>query len=440
MLYLCFVSCSRRLPTKNMTSAPVGPCINEALPEEVFGVIFEEHAKLDWRAPIIDGQVCRQWRQTILHNPRAWAYLEICQGCKLASSNLHQWLDRSGSVPLHIQLMEWVRGAEEALDPHCKRMESIALYGGFLTFLKNRSFPILQSLTIRAGYRTPPFIRWSSCCAMPELRSLRANNISVDALPSNIFPTLRVLALYRVKYCDSIIRDSSHSLTSLMLGYMSLQYTSESLEFPCLRFLSLLDVENIKYRMNVPVLTTYHESGRTAEESFSRSLPSLIEYGIRRLNEEPFLNVTRLHLCYPNISRLSVRAHPSAVKPFLHSLRGQPTALLMLSILAVGEVYDLMKYTGEDKDSMMHDVFMRNMASSVKMELYFDGKDRVPLYFAYVRLFINRDRSKLTSTLRTRISPVEDLSFVAALLVLWINVSTCIVSLASGSFSCMNVY
>ena len=227
-----------------------------------------------------------------------------------------------------------------------------------------------------------------------------------------------------------------------MLGYMSLQYTSELLEFPSLRFLSLLDVENIKYRMNVPVLTTYHESGRTEEESFSRSLPSLIEYGIRQLNEEPFLNVTRLHLCYPNISRLSVRAHPSAVKPFLHSLRGQPTALPMLSILAVGEVHDLMKYTREDKDSMMHDVFMRNMASSVKMELCFDGKDQVPLYFAYVRLFIKRGRSKLTltSTLRTRISPVEDLSFVATMLILWIKVSTCIFSLASGSFSCMNVY
>ena len=400
-----------------MTSAPVGPCISEALPEEVFGVIFEEHAKLDWRAPILDGQVCRQWRQTILQSPRAWAYLEICRGCKAASSNLHQWLDRSGSVPLHIQVMEWIRGAEEALDPHCKRIKSIALYAGFLTLLKNRSFPILQSLTIRANYRSPPDIRWSACCTMPELRSLRANNISVDALPSNIFPRLRVLALYRVKYCDSIIRDSCHSLTSLMLGYISFKYTSESLEFPSLRFLSLLDIKNIKHRVNVPILTTYHESGDTEEESFSMSLPSLIEYGIRRLDEEPFLNVTKLHQCYPNISRLSVRAHPSAVTTFLHSLCVQLTALPMLRILAVGEVYGLMGYSGEAKYCMRELVFRRNMTRSVKIELCFDGKVRVPLYFAYVKLFIKRDCSKLTSTLRTRISPVEDLSFVDALLI-----------------------
>ena len=141
--------------------------------------------------------------------------------------------------------------------------------------------------------------------------------------------------------------------------------------------------------MNVPALTTYHESGTPGEESFSMSLPLLIEYGIQRFIEEPFLNVTRLHQCYPNISRLSLRAQPSAVKPFLHSLSGQPTALPMLRILAVGEVYGVIKYSVEDKDSMRKDAFMRNMVSCVKMELCFDGKDRIPLYFAYVRVYID---------------------------------------------------
>ena len=419
-LYVSFLS--RRLPTieKNllsgtMTSAPVVRCINEALPEEVFGVIFEEHAKLERRAPVIDGQVCRQWRQTILHSPRAWAYLDIRQTRKSSPSNLHQWLDRSGSVPLHIQLMEWVPGAEEVLDPHCKRIKSITLYDGFLTFLKNRSFPILQSLTIRVGYRNPRFILRSACCAMPELRSLRLNDISVDGLPSNIFPALKVLAFYRVKYCDSIILNSCYSLTSLMLGDLSLQYTSESLEFPSLRFLSLLDIKNIKHRVNVPVLTTYHESGRTAEESFSRSLPSLIEYGNRRLDEGPFLNVTKLHQCYPNISRLSVRAPPSTVTLFLHSLSVQPTALPMLQILAVDGVYSSMTYRGADKESMRNDVSVRNMAGSVKMEICFDGRDRLPLYFATVRVYINNAQSKLTFTLRNRILPVEDVSFILGL-------------------------
>ena len=398
-----------------MTSAPVARCINEVLPEEVFGVIFEEHAKLEWRAALIDGQVCRQWRQTILHSPRAWAHLKIGRDFISAPSQLRQWLDRSGLVPIQIQLMEWIWGAEKVLDPHCKRIESIESSDGFLSFLRNRSFPILQSLTIRAEYRDFSLIHWSASCTMPDLRSFRASYISVDALPSNIFPALRALALYRVDDCDCIIINTSHSLTSLMLSRVSLKYSSESLEFPSLRYLSLFGVRNIKHQMNVPVLTTYHESGTTEEESFSVSLPFLIEYGIHRLVKAPFLNVTRLHQCYPNISRLSLRAHPYAVKPFLHSLSSQPTALPMLRVLAVGEVHDCTGYSGEDKDSMRKAVFMRNMASSVEMELCFDGKDRVPLYSAYVRVYINEGRSKLKSTLRTRIFLVEDLSFVDAI-------------------------
>ena len=374
-----------------MTLAPVARCINEVLPEEVFGVIFEEHAKLEWRAPVIDAQVCHQWRQTILHSPRAWAYLEFPRSGKPAPSNLHQWLDRSGSVPLHIRLMEWICGAEEVLDPHCKRIASISLSGSFISFLKNRSFPILQSLTIRAAHRSLPLMNWiSTPCTMPALRSFRASYISLDALPSNIFPALRALALCKVNDCDCIILNSSNSLTSLMIAGVSFLYTSGSLEFPCLTFLSLIDVKNIKHRMNVPALTTFHESGRTDEEPFTMSLPSLVEYGIRQINTEPFLDVTKLNQFYPNISRLSLRAYPSAVKPFLHSLSSQPTALPMLRILAVEEVYDLMGYSGEDKDSMRGDVFMRNMASSVKMELCFDGKVRVPLYSAYVRVYINK--------------------------------------------------
>ena len=150
--------------------------------------------------------------------------------------------------------------------------------------------------------------------------------------------------------------------------------------------------------MNVPALTTYHESGQTEEESFSMSLPFLIEYGIRRHYGAPLLNVTRLYRCYPNISRLSVRAFPSDVKQLLHSLSRQPTALPMLRILAVGTLINSTKYTGEDKNRMMNDVIVRNTASSVKMELCFDGKARIPLYFARVRVYIDEGRSQLTST------------------------------------------
>ena len=393
---------------RTMTSAPVTPCINEALPQEVFGVIFEEHAKLEWKAPLIDGQVCRQWRQTILCSPCAWTHLRIVQNFALAPSKLHQWLDRSGSAPLHIQAINWTHGVEKVLNQYCKRIQTLALRRHHVAFLESRSFPILQSLTIDAWNTMSPVIRWSACGAMPALRSLRASYISMGALPSNIFPPLRVLALSTVDDCGCIIRNSYHSLTSLMLGRLSLQDTSLSLEFPSLRFLSLFKVKNIKHRMKVPALTTYHESDRMERESFSVSLPSLIEYGIYRLNDKSPFNITKLHQCYPSISRLSVRAHPSNVKLFLHSLSSQPTALPMLRILAVDVVKNTTEYSGEDKISMMIDVSVRNMASNVKMELSFDGMVRFPLYFGNVRVYVNKGYSKLTSTLRTRIFLIED--------------------------------
>ena len=389
MVFRFFAPDGCRQLSRTMTGMPVARCINEVLPEEVFGVIFEEHAKLDSRAPVIDGQVCRQWRQTIHRSPRAWSHLET--GSKFIStpSMLQQWLDRSGSAPLHIQVIDWIQGIEEFLDPHCKRIGSISLNRFCLAFLENRSFPILQSLTIRAWNINDPLIRWSAWHVMPELRYLRASYIWMDALPSNIFPALRVLALYRIN-SNYLMRNSYHSLTSLMIGYISLQYTSESLEFPSLTFLSLLDIKNIKHRMNVPVLTTYHESGRTEEESFSMSLPFLIEYGIYRNGNNPPPNVTRLHEFYPNISRLSVRVIPSSIKQLLHSLSHQPTALPMLRILAVGALPDFTKDSVDDEASMRNDVFMRNMVSRVKMELCFDGVTRVPLYFASVSVYINK--------------------------------------------------
>ena len=241
-------------------------CINDALPEEVFGVIFEEHAKLEWKAPLIDEQVCRQWRQTVLCSPRAWAHLRIVRNFTSAPSKLYQWLDRSGSAPLHIhiQAIDWTRDVEKALDQHYRRIQSIALRRRHVSFLENRSFPILQSLTIDSLNFNTPVIRWSACGTMPALRSLRASHIPMTTLPPNVFPPLRVLALSTADDCDSIIRHSYHSLTSLMLGRISLQDSSQPLEFPSLRFLSLFKVKNIKHRVNVPALTTYQESDSTS--------------------------------------------------------------------------------------------------------------------------------------------------------------------------------
>ena len=387
-----------------MKSTPVTPCINEVLPEEVFGVIFEEHAKLEWRAPVlIDELVCKKWQRIILRSPRTWAHLEIGVLFEKAPSKLRQWLDRSGTAPLHVKI-NTLQGLEEILCQHHKRFESLTVRHSLAqALLKNQSFPILRSLTIcdwdqGSGFKVFHWrIQDAIPALIPALRSLRIGQIRVVALPSDAVPPLRILALHGVVGFEYIIRKTSLSLTTLMLYGATLPNTSETLKFPCLTFLSLYAVTNLKHRMDVPALTTYHEGGRTEEESFASSLPSLTEYGTYRAHIKPPFNVTMLHKYFPNISRFSVRARPPSVKEILHSLSNQPTSLPMLSMLAVGIPFGDEEYSRKDKDSMMNVLFERNTATNVKMELCFDGKLRVPLFFGLVRVYIKEGRSKLTS-------------------------------------------
>ena len=373
---------------------PVTPCINEALPEEVLAIIFEEHAKLEWRAPVTDALVCQQWRRTIFRSPRVWAHIEIGDEFRSVPSEVRQqWLRRSGTAPLHV----WVSshwGLEEILDRHHKRIESLTVRHALArVLLEDRSFPILQSLTIYDRVFRNPELRSSTWDAMPALRYLRVGYISVNnILPSTKFPPLRVLALSEVEGCNYIIQNSYHSLTTLMLECVNMPQTSEILEFPSLSFLSLFAVENLKPRMSVPSLIKYHEGLITTKESFPMPLPLLTEYGIYEHHMEPLLNPSRLHQCYPNLSRVSIRSVASSVKAFLHTLSGQPTSLPMLKILAVAIAFGDIDFSREEKDSMMDDVSVRNTAVSVKMELCFDGALRVPLYFGDVRAYIEYGR------------------------------------------------
>ena len=186
-----------------------------------------------------------------------------------------------------------------------------------------------------------------------------------------------------------IIQNSYHSLTTLMLADVLLPNALETLEFPSLSFLSLWFVQNLKHRMSVPALTTYHEGYMPKEESFPMPLPLLTEYGTHGSLDSPFLNPTRLHQCYPNISRASIRCPRYLVRAALHSLSSHPTSLPMLRILAVGVPRECSDFNREERDSMMDDVFVRNAATGVEMELCFDGKLRAPLYFASVRFALS---------------------------------------------------
>lgn len=371
-----------------MTSAPMTLCINEALPIEILGVIFEEHARLEWRAPVNDGRVCRLWRQIILVCPRAWAHLELTRMREPTRLVLRRWLDRSGTTPLHVRVDDYIPNVDELLDRHHGRIESLIMHRASYSMFENRSFPILQLFTVDNWHISETHGRqWG---AMPMLQSLRTCFIDTGRLPSSSFPPLRTLALYKVDACDCLLQKSHNSLTSLMLDNLSLRDTSEALDFPSLTFLSLYAVENLKHRMNVPALIAYHEGGGTEEAEFSTPPPLLAEYGIFQSRIPPpglLSNVMELDQCYPNLQRLSIRAYPSVVMSFLHSFVNQPTAVPMLQILAVGTSNSGVKYSRKDEDNIIYDIVVRNITRKVKITVHFEGsgKFKVPLFFGAVR-------------------------------------------------------
>ena len=83
--------------------------------------IIEEHAKLEWMAPAIDGRVCRIWSQIVLNTPRPWAHLEINDDGLPTIGEIRSWLRRSDTAPLHIRIDRDSRPDES--------MNERALYG-----------------------------------------------------------------------------------------------------------------------------------------------------------------------------------------------------------------------------------------------------------------------------------------------------------------------
>ncbi len=99
--------------------------------------------------------------------------------------------------------------------------------------------------------------------------------------------------------------------------------------FPSLTYLSLLGVRGLKPYVNAPRLVTYHENGFMADEPFNTSLPSLVEYGVynpNASNSDP----AKLHLYFPNVLRLAIRAGELVLLSFFTSLANQPHSLLAL--------------------------------------------------------------------------------------------------------------
>ena len=183
--------------------------IHEILPTEVLEMIFEEHAKLEWEAPTIDGRVCRLWRRIVLNTPRAWAYLEIRNSRVPSMDEVRLRLHRSNTAPLHIDIPAEHDACDKLYDlfnDHHTRIASLRMRYGSQSFFRKRDFPCMQLLDIAYWYP----VRWGS---MPKLRSLILGSqllAQLGMVPLSELCPLKMLSSPDIE-CKSVLRTPNHS-------------------------------------------------------------------------------------------------------------------------------------------------------------------------------------------------------------------------------------
>ena len=373
--------------------------MHEVLPNEIMGAIFTEHAKLEWRAPAIDGRVCRIWRQIVLNTPRAWSYLEISHDELPRIRDLRSWLDRSGIAPLYIRVIaplyirvnRMLTSDEYLYEPklynllvdYHKRIASLRLPWVDSSFFEGRGFPSLQLLDVKwwdPSQSSSPPMRWDS---IPKLRSLRLRATAWFPVPWGELPLLEVLVLCYTGLLS--LPQYSQSLTTLMLANVSIwAKISGQVSLPSLTYLSLYDVTGLKPYIDAPHLITYHEGWGTVRESFPAPVLSLVEYGVYGLNDSL---LTEWHHCFPNILRLSIRARLEVLTSFLDTLFRHPhtlPALQTISARVTGE-----SFTHGYRVIMEDHVRVRSEACQRDVALYFETElpFRIPLFFGEVRYY-----------------------------------------------------
>ena len=349
---------------------------------------------------MIDGQVCRSWREVVLHTPRVWGYFNIHKNCRPSMKELRVRLNQSKGAPLHIDTRARGRGIQEGLydllSGHRTRVVSLRMRYGARAFFDGQDFPCMRLLDLVDWY---PF-QWGS---MPELQSLRLSNEHSCIVPLSELVPLKMLALCRVK-CTSILRHSQ-SLTTLMLDHMHfVDAISGPVTLPSLTYLSLSGTRGLKPLINAPSLVTYHEDGDMTSESFNVPLPSLVEYGIYYTSVRS-VDLAKWHSSFPNIQRLAIRANRPVLLTIFTSLDNQPHIFPALQTVSLGGIgYQILKGVGKRMEKRMGSRVI-NRAGGVNVVFYFETTVpfQIPIFFGMVRdSSIKWSCASLTHILGTR--------------------------------------
>ncbi|KIM20560.1 hypothetical protein M408DRAFT_30256 [Serendipita vermifera MAFF 305830] len=151
---------------------------------DILSAIFVNLALEDPLGILYAGAVCHQWRQVALNTPKAWYMIPHSVSSHLKYLKLY--LDRSGNVPLHVEMRK-VKSTEdteaeiELLIEQKDRIQCLTIVRQY--HLLRYSFPNLQKLVLDAHF-------------LDEMKLLEnSGSETVPSFSSTQFPHLRVFEL-----------------------------------------------------------------------------------------------------------------------------------------------------------------------------------------------------------------------------------------------------
>ncbi|KAJ7490697.1 hypothetical protein FB451DRAFT_1552326 [Mycena latifolia] len=177
-----------------------------SLPPELTSIIFAlclpsgPRSPSPHEAPLLLGQICRQWREICLDAPYLWDSISF--GNTGSVELLKQWLAHAGNRPLtiHLRSKRDARASEliEAIIPHCPRWEDILLEFPMSAYSQlsfySGPFPVLRRLALVASIRERAPAESIVIRDAPLLRDVRIINLpyqQVD-LPLEQLTTLHI--------------------------------------------------------------------------------------------------------------------------------------------------------------------------------------------------------------------------------------------------------
>jgi hypothetical protein len=189
------------------------------MPVEIVENIFFEWAKLEWCAPAVARQVCRQLKDVTDTSPRLWSKLLILP--ETTAENVHTWLRRAKAVPQEIYIKTenifvimaalcWGKDASSLIYPIPEAPDPsfLATLLGHMSQLRHlridgSGFPGLQ-LDQLFKFCTPPYDGHFPRITVLHLLSVHLDGFDITVM-RGLFSTVRKLGLDNVANEDTIL-------------------------------------------------------------------------------------------------------------------------------------------------------------------------------------------------------------------------------------------